>query len=112
MERQSRGIVVTVAWVAVAIAAAVGLAAAPSATGRVMAVVLPLFFLAMTAGIIVRLVRSRKGSRLRNALGPVAGAADAYQQLLLGRDSFSTCIEKSFSTESGDVTAGGLPPTR
>jgi peptidoglycan/LPS O-acetylase OafA/YrhL len=112
MGLQRRRIVLAAIWVAVAVAVAVLFAAVPSAPPRIMGVLLPLFFGAVTAGVIVRFIRARKGSRWRNALGPVAGAADAYQQLLLGRDSVSTCIEKSFAAGPTDVTTGELPRDR
>ena len=112
MGLQRRRIVLAAIWVAVAVAVAVLFAAVPSAPTRIMGVLLPLFFVTVAAGITVRFVRARKGSRWRNALGPGAGAADAYQQLLLGRDSFSTCIEKSFAVDPTDVTTGELPHDR
>ena len=49
-------------------------------------------WIAIALGIVIRLIRARRGNKIRAAFSPVVGAADAYQSLLLGRP---TMVESS-----------------
>lgn len=55
---------------------------------------LVVFCLAITAGIIVKLIRARRGGKIRTAFSSVAGAADTYQSLLLGRPTMEDSAEE------------------
>lgn len=42
-------------------------------------------WIAIALGIVIRLIRTKRGNKIRAAFSPVVGAADIYQSLLLGR---------------------------
>ncbi|MHA7271070.1 hypothetical protein [Arthrobacter sp. HLT1-20] len=65
----------------------------PWALSGVLALVL---WSAVGIGIIIRLIRTPRGTKMRGALGPVADAAETYQQLLIGREPVSESMEKAF----------------
>ncbi len=65
--------------------------------------------LAVGIGVALRFIRAPKGRRLRSGLGPAAGAAESYQQLLVGREPTSELIEHAFPAVL-DETATSEPP--
>lgn len=65
----------------------------PWALGGVLALVL---CSAVGVGIIVRLIRTPRGAKMHGAFGPVADAAETYQQLLISREPVSESMEKAF----------------
>ena len=64
---------------------------------------------AVVLGMAVRMVRTPRGKKLREALGPVAGAAETYQELLISREPTQELIQHAFPTAL-DQTAGSEPP--
>ncbi|WAH98584.1 hypothetical protein [Arthrobacter sp. MMS18-M83] len=64
------------------------------------------FWLAIAAGITVKLIRARRGHKIREAFSPVAGAADTYQSLLLGKPTMAESAE-----EAAQHTTTGKFPT-
>lgn len=43
------------------------------------------FLAAVVLGIVIRFIRATPGNRIREAFGPIMGAGDSYQSLLMGR---------------------------
>jgi len=78
--------------------------------GTIFASLVIAAFWAVIAGvIIVRLVRARRGSKLRTALAPLAGAAEEYQHLLTGRDGMPASVQIAFAEEPQQLTSQPLP---
>lgn len=44
-----------------------------------------IFLAAVALGITIRFIRAKSGQRMRQAFGPIAGAGDSYQSLMMGR---------------------------
>ncbi|MGA7205305.1 MAG: hypothetical protein WBX27_11810 [Specibacter sp.] len=64
-------------------------------------------WLAIAAGIVVRLVRARRGTKIRTAFSPVAGAADTYQSLVLGRPTMGeSSVEATGHPDADRFTSG------
>ncbi|WP_022871325.1 hypothetical protein [Yaniella halotolerans] len=52
---------------------------------RLIGAMVLIFLAAVALGIIIRFIRAKPGERMRQAFGPIIGAGDSYQSLLLGR---------------------------
>ena len=50
-----------------------------------IAILISLFWAAIIAGLVVRFVRAKKGTRLRAVAEPLVAAADSYQENLIGK---------------------------
>lgn len=50
-----------------------------------IAILIGLFWAAIVVGLVVRIVRSKKGKRLRAVAEPLVAAADSYQENLIGK---------------------------
>ncbi len=53
------------------------------------------FWLAIAAGMVVKLIRARRGGGIREAFSPAAGAAETYKSLLLGRPTMAESTEEA-----------------
>lgn len=67
--------------------------------------------LAVGIGMILRLIRAPKGRRLREGFGPVAGAAETYQELLMSREPTQELIQHAFPTALDETTSSEPPKT-
>lgn len=67
--------------------------------------------LAVGVGVVVRLIRAPKGRRLRKGFGPVAGAAETYQELLMSREPTHELIQHAFPTALDETTSSEPPKT-
>lgn len=63
--------------------------------------------IAVVLGMAVKMIRAPRGKKLRAGLAPIAGAAETYQELLLGRESTSSAIEHSFPAVPDDKASSG-----
>lgn len=61
------------------------------------------FWIAIAVGILVRLIRAKRGSKIRDAFGPVAAGVDAYQAILLSQPTID---------QSTDGGAKNIPTDR
>lgn len=69
--------------------------------------VMAAFWVAIMAGMVVKLIRSRRGTKIRSAVSPLLGAADAYQSLLLGRPTMDeSTIEAADHVAADKFTSG------
>ncbi|MDN5705383.1 MAG: hypothetical protein L0K41_10680 [Yaniella sp.] len=44
-----------------------------------------IFLAAVVLGMVIRFIRATPGNRIREAFGPIMGAGDSYQSLMMGR---------------------------
>jgi hypothetical protein len=58
-------------------------------------------------GVALRLVKAKRGRKIRSALSPLADAAEVYQSLLLGRDTISQSIEMALEHDETDRYSSG-----
>ncbi len=65
------------------------------------------FTLAVVSGIVIRLIKAKRGTKFRTAFSPVGDAADVYQSFLLGRDSMRQSIDKALRDDETDRFTGG-----
>ncbi|MDO5751973.1 hypothetical protein, partial [Arthrobacter sp.] len=69
--------------------------------------VVAIFWAAIVVGMVVKLIRSRRGTKIRSAVSPLVGAADAYQSLLLGRPTMDeSTIEAADHVAADKFTSG------
>ena len=60
-----------------------------------IAVLIPVFWIAIGAGITLAVVRGIRKRRLKAELNPLAGAADVYNEALIGKTG-TTELRESF----------------
>ena len=81
--------------------------------GIVTTVLVAAFVLALVVGTIVRAVRAPKGRRLREALSPLMGAGEKYQELHTGQRGLQdTMIEARQEQEHGGGSERGADGER
>ena len=51
----------------------------------VLPILITFFWAAILVGLVVRLIRAKKGKRLRAIAEPLVAAADSYQENLIGK---------------------------
>ncbi|WP_026554921.1 hypothetical protein [Arthrobacter sp. 35W] len=65
------------------------------------------FWIAIAVGMVARLVGARRGRRVRDAFSPMAGAADAYQSLLLGQPTMALSVQEASHHDTTDRFTSG-----
>lgn len=65
------------------------------------------FWFLIAAGVVIKLIRSRRGRKIREAFAPVAGAADTYQSLLLGQPTAAENTEEAAKHTPTDKFTSG-----
>lgn len=66
-----------------------------------------LFGVTIGFGIIWRLIRAKRGHKFREAFGPVAGAADAYQTMMLSQPTGAAMAAEASKGISSDKFHSG-----
>jgi len=79
----------------------------PAGLRHATSAIIVVFALAVVFGVALRLVKAKRGRKIRSALSPLADAAEAYQSLLLGRDTNSQSIEKAIAHDDTDRYSSG-----
>lgn len=69
--------------------------------------VIAMFWVAIVVGMGVKLIRSRRGTKIRSAVSPLVGAADAYQSLLLGRPTMDESSAEAADHVAADKFTSG-----
>ena len=64
-------------------------------TDQVIAILIPLFWVVIGVGLVVAIIRGVRKRRLKSALAPLGGAADAYNEALIGKTGV-TELNESF----------------
>ena len=83
------------------------------AIGTVTTLLVAAFVLALVIGTIVRAVRAPKGRRFREALAPLMGAGEKYQELHTGQRGLQdTMIEAQQEQEHGGGSERGADGER
>lgn len=81
--------------------------------GTVTTLLVAAFVLALVIGTIVRAVRAPKGRRFREALAPLMGAGEKYQELHTGQRGLQdTMIEAQQEQEHGGGSERGADAER
>ena len=81
--------------------------------GTVTTLLVAAFVLALVIGTIVRAVRAPKGRRFREALAPLIGAGEKYQELHTGQRGLQdTIIEAQQEQEHGGGSERGADGER
>ena len=81
--------------------------------GTVTTLLVAAFVLALVIGTIVRAVRAPKGRRFREALAPLMGAGEKYQELHTGQRGLQdTMIEAQQEQEHGGGSERGADGDR
>jgi len=69
------------------------IAAASVVTDTAMILLAGAFWASIVVGIAVRLVRAKRGARIRSAFGPVMGAAEEYQRLYTTQPGLAASVD-------------------
>ena len=78
-----------------------------SESQNLIAASIAVFWIAIVLGIIVKLIRVKRGSKVRDAFGPLLGAADAYQSIVLSRPRMDDIKQdEARSTSTDRFTTG------
>lgn len=75
----------------------------PNGMRTVVAGAVMVFVMAVVFGIAVRFAKSKRGNRVRSALSPLVGAAEAYQSMLLGQPTMTETIHDAIRRGSLDI---------
>ncbi|UKA63036.1 hypothetical protein [Arthrobacter sp. FW306-04-A] len=79
--------------------------------GNLISFAVVALWLAIAAGIAVKLIGARHGRKIREAFSPVAGAADTYQPVLLGKPTMAEIAEQAAQhTITDKFPTGQCPP--
>lgn len=65
-----------------------------------ISVLIPVFWLVIIVGIVLAIIRGVRKRRLKTELNPIAGAADAYNEALIGKTGISELNETFKSKDS------------